>query len=100
MQAFDAYTVTGEQIVINTRSTDRLTEMVTDTTLPQEIRDAARDLLEYAADQIEKSSKLPPLDAAANRMVLELALSDVYPIGTINRLVTETTNGVKRQSIV
>ncbi len=100
MQAYDAYTITGEQIVIHTRSTDKLAQMVTDNALSPEIRDAARDLLEYAADQIERSSKLPPLDACANRMVLELALSDVYPIGTINHLVTETINGVKRRSIV
>jgi hypothetical protein len=100
MQAYDCYDVTGKQIVIHTRSTDRLTEMVTDSTLGQESRDAARDLLEYAATQIDKSSQLPPLDQAANRMVLELAISDCFPLGSVSRLSTETVNGVKRQSIV
>jgi len=99
-QVFDCYTITGEQVAITTRSTDRLTEMLDDPNCSSEVKQAAADLLSFAATQIEKSSQLPPLDQAANRMCLEFALSTVYPLGSQKRLVTEVINGVKHQSIM
>src|ERR1700687_1919501 len=96
-KTYDCENVNHEKITVNTDSTDRLTAVVQSETATQEQKQTARELLQYAADCIDRVKDLPPLDQAACRMLLEYNLSWVLK-GT-DRLVTETVNGRKCQSI-